>query len=313
MKYDINIKHLEYFSKVAKLGSINRAAQVLFISQPYLGKIICDLEENMGYKLLIRSRSGVTLTPEGEELLELAENILKSIDNLWSNNTKESKDVETMSVSMTYFSHIMESFSEVVMRHKDAQAFSHSLYEGNAEDVIEDVYSGQASLGVLHFDSRDHKEMMSTLKGKGIKYNFLASVQPHIVISKKHPLILQNKPVTLKNLTDYGFIQYLGQCDDYIYSLFNKSNIDAKDMCSRIIYLSSRSSVMHFVSISDFFCIGIHEFDGQEGNYDAMSVPVTDCDFKLEFGYITKEENQLTDIENEFIASLKSRLYKYIE
>ena len=67
MKYDINIRHLEYFTKVAKLGSINKAAQALYISQPYLGKIMHDLEENLGERLFNRSRSGVTLTLEGVE------------------------------------------------------------------------------------------------------------------------------------------------------------------------------------------------------------------------------------------------------
>ena len=40
MNMDMNLKHLEYFITVARLGSINKAAQSLFISQPYLGKII---------------------------------------------------------------------------------------------------------------------------------------------------------------------------------------------------------------------------------------------------------------------------------
>ena len=49
MSRDLNVKHLEYFLKVAQLGSINKAAQALFISQPYLGKIIHDLEDGFGY------------------------------------------------------------------------------------------------------------------------------------------------------------------------------------------------------------------------------------------------------------------------
>ena len=54
--YDINLKHLAYFSKVARLGSINKAAQLLYISQSHLGKIIHDLEETVGVPLLNRSR-----------------------------------------------------------------------------------------------------------------------------------------------------------------------------------------------------------------------------------------------------------------
>ena len=63
MSYDINLKHLEYFIKVARLGSINKAAQMLYVSQSHLGKIIHDLEETVGAPLLNRSRQGVTLTP----------------------------------------------------------------------------------------------------------------------------------------------------------------------------------------------------------------------------------------------------------
>ena len=48
MSYDINLKHLEYFIKVARLGSINKAAQMLYVSQSHLGKIIHDLEETIG-------------------------------------------------------------------------------------------------------------------------------------------------------------------------------------------------------------------------------------------------------------------------
>mgnify|MGYP003364163074 CR=1 FL=1 len=60
MSRDLNVKHLEYFLKVAQLGSINKAAQALFISQPYLGKIIHDLEDGFGYLLLNR---GTTASP----------------------------------------------------------------------------------------------------------------------------------------------------------------------------------------------------------------------------------------------------------
>ena len=91
MKGDVNIRHLEYFTKVAKLGSINKAAQALFISQPYLGKIIHDLEENLGVRLFNRSRSGVILTSEGLEFLRRSERVLKELDGLWFREEKEGK------------------------------------------------------------------------------------------------------------------------------------------------------------------------------------------------------------------------------
>ncbi len=308
MKYDINIRHLEYFTKVAKLGSINKAAQALFISQPYLGKIIHDLEENLGARLFNRSRSGVTLTPEGLEFLNRSEKILREMEGLWFQQEKQTVVSEPLAVSMTRFSHIMESFSEVVMRHKDQPSFSHRLYEGNSDEVIEDVVSGRVNVGVFHFDSRKRKEMTELLESKGLKYHFLANVEPHIVISRKHPLLQQNRPVTLHTLAEYGFLWYLGQCDDYIYSLLSEGSQDTEKMRSKITYLTSRATLMYMISISDCYSIGIHDFTLQEASYQSMSIPIQNSGFMLEFGYVTAADAPNSKITDEFIRDLKKRL-----
>ena len=113
MKYDINLCHLEYFVKVSKLGSINKAAQALYICQSYLGEIIDDLVENLGVRLFNRSRSGVTLTPEGLDFLGHAKKILREMESIQYSHPASDDAAEPLSVSMSRFSHIMESFSEV--------------------------------------------------------------------------------------------------------------------------------------------------------------------------------------------------------
>ena len=92
------------------------------------------------------------------------------------------------------------------MRHRDQPSFSHHLYEGNSDEVIEDVASGRVNVGVFHFDNRKRKEMVELLESRGLEYHFLTNVEPHIVISRKHPLLLQHKPVNLHTLSEYGFL-----------------------------------------------------------------------------------------------------------
>ena len=308
MNYDINIRHLEYFVKVSKLGSINKAAQALYISQPYLGKIMHDLEETLGVRLFNRSRSGVTLTPEGVDFLGRSKKILREMDDLWFLHQAEAADSEPLAVSMTRFSHIMESFSEVVMRHKNDPTFSHRLYEGHSDEVIEDVASGRVNVGVFHFDNRKRNEMIDLLASKGLKYHFLANVEPHIVISRKHPLIMQRRPVNLHTLSEYGFLWYLGQCDDYIYQLLNEGSQDTEKMRSKITYLNSRSTLMYMISVSDCYSIGIHDFALQEASYLSTSIPIPNCGFMLEFGYATMANEPISQITDEFLHDLKKRL-----
>lgn len=68
------------FYEVARCGSISKAAQQLFISQPALSKSIKKLEEALNVRLFIRSSKGVILTPEGKLLWEYVQKAFSSLD-----------------------------------------------------------------------------------------------------------------------------------------------------------------------------------------------------------------------------------------
>jgi|SRR4051812_28279140 DNA-binding transcriptional LysR family regulator len=76
------LDHLRYFQAVARCGSLSAAARVLQISQPRLTALIQQLEENFGTRLLVRLRTGVTLTSTGEELLRFANESIARLDEV---------------------------------------------------------------------------------------------------------------------------------------------------------------------------------------------------------------------------------------
>ena len=51
----MNFSHLEYAMTVAECRSINKAAQRLLVSQPYLSGVLKNLEEELGCQLFKRS------------------------------------------------------------------------------------------------------------------------------------------------------------------------------------------------------------------------------------------------------------------
>ena len=65
---DVDTRLLRYFAAVAAEGNLTRAAEQLFVSQPALTKQIKQLESQLGLRLFIRSRAGMTLTPAGQAL-----------------------------------------------------------------------------------------------------------------------------------------------------------------------------------------------------------------------------------------------------
>ena len=61
----MEIRVLRYFLAVAREGGINRAAEVLHITQPTLSRQLSQLEEEVGVKLFHRGAKKITLTNEG--------------------------------------------------------------------------------------------------------------------------------------------------------------------------------------------------------------------------------------------------------
>jgi len=73
---------LYYLMRVAHYQSLSIAAQELHVSQPALSQGIKTLEKQLGAKLLERTYKGVTLTPEGKEVVALAEKAFETLGKI---------------------------------------------------------------------------------------------------------------------------------------------------------------------------------------------------------------------------------------
>ncbi|MFE9017444.1 LysR family transcriptional regulator [Streptomyces sp. NPDC007808] len=84
---DVDTRLLRYFVAVAEEGTLTRAAERLFVSQPALTKQIKQLETQLGVRLFTRSRTGMTLTAPGRTLADRAPALLTD----WAQVLRETK------------------------------------------------------------------------------------------------------------------------------------------------------------------------------------------------------------------------------
>ena len=67
---------------ILEAGSFSKAAKKLHYTQSGITHMMCRLETSLGFKLWLRCKSGVQLSPEGEALLPAIRRFLESYDEL---------------------------------------------------------------------------------------------------------------------------------------------------------------------------------------------------------------------------------------
>ena len=78
----MNLWALEYIIEVAKTGSVSKASQKLYLSQPHLSNTIKAMEAELGVKLFVRSTRGMCLTDEGRDFVRRAQAVLDEVKDM---------------------------------------------------------------------------------------------------------------------------------------------------------------------------------------------------------------------------------------
>ncbi|MEQ4623477.1 LysR family transcriptional regulator [Providencia manganoxydans] len=115
----MDVRSLRYFVEVVQFNGFSRAADSLFVTQPAISRSIKKLEQELGYKLLIREVDGVSLTDEGEILLIHAKQILEQFNQMNKALKEKSGPLEGVLhvglppvIASTYFADIILAFSQ---------------------------------------------------------------------------------------------------------------------------------------------------------------------------------------------------------
>ena len=63
----MTLQQLHYIITISETGSLNKAAELLYVSQPSLTSAVKELEKELGISIFYRSGKGVTQTDDGTE------------------------------------------------------------------------------------------------------------------------------------------------------------------------------------------------------------------------------------------------------
>ncbi len=146
----MEIRVLRYFLTVAREESINRAAEVLHITQPTLSRQLSQLEEEMGIRLFHRGARKIRLTNEGLLLKRRAQEILSLVEKTENELACQEELVEGKLVigcgelaAVQILPALCESFSQ----HHPLVCYD--LFTATADLVKEQMEKGLVDIGIL--------------------------------------------------------------------------------------------------------------------------------------------------------------------
>ena len=137
----MTFQQLEHIVEISKCGSINKAAQKLFLSQSGISTAVRELENELGIRVLARSNRGVEFTPEGKEFLSYAVSLLeqkRGIESLYGEARNAAAPVR-FSVSCQRYPFAVDAFLRL-LRIAGENRFRFGLRETGMDGVIDDVY-----------------------------------------------------------------------------------------------------------------------------------------------------------------------------
>lgn len=241
----MNILHLKYAVEVARLGSLNKAAETLHTAQPNISRSIKELESDLGITIFRRSAKGMVLTPDGEELIEYARGILKQIAQVEKLYKDGSPKKQKFSISVPRACYISEAFAQFSknITGDPAEIF---YKETNSRRTINNVLNNDYKLGIIRYAEKHDKYFKEMLDEKGLSHEMISKFSYILIMSRNNPLAKQ-ETITLDDLTP--FIE-IAHADPYVPSLPLSKVIkeELPDTINRRIFIFERASQFDLLS-----------------------------------------------------------------
>ncbi len=294
----MTLTQLRYVITVANSGSMSEAARSLFIAQPSLSASIKELETEIGMELFRRTNRGISLTPEGEEFIGYARQVVEQYELMESKYIDQTTIKKKFSVSMQHYTFAVNAFMEMVKQF-GMDEYEFAVRESRTYDVIEDVSSFKSEIGILYVNDFNRKVLEKMFKERNLEFHEILNCHIYVYLSKNHPLAKQ-KIITLKELENYPCLAFdQGNNNSFYFAEEVLSTYEYK----QLIKANDRATMLNMmVGLNGYtLCSGIICEDLNGDEYCAVKL---DSDEIMTIGYIARKGVAISPLGQKYLEEI---------
>lgn len=302
----MTLQQLHYAITIAEVGSLNKAAEILYIAQPSLTSSMKELEKELGISIFYRSGRGVSLTNDGAEFLLYARQLYHQYEVLvekYGNQNYKKK----FGVSTQHYSFAIKAFVELVKRF-DTSQYEFAIRETKTKDVIQDVSSMRSEIGILYLNDFNRATLTKIFNSNNLEFHHLISCRAYVYLWAGHPLA-KNSSISFAELKDYPCLSFeQGDTGSFYFA----EEILSTSEYARTIKACDRATMLNLmIGLNGYtLCSGIicEELNGTD--YAAVRfVPDGDPhESIMEVGYIVRKDSMLSRIGELYVSEIKKYL-----
>ena len=282
----MTLQQLRYVTAVADTGTISKAAEACFISQPSLTNSIRELEQELGVTIFHRTNRGVTLTPEGEVFLGYARQVLAPVELIEEKYLGAGQVKHQFCVSAQHYSFAVEAFV-ALLKEYDGAEYDFRIRETQTYEIIEDVAHLRSEVGVLYLNHDNETVLRKVIRDHALEFTPLFTARPHVFVSSASPLA-EREALTLEDLQPYPRLSYeQGEHNSFYFSEEILSTRDSK----KDILVRDRATLFNLlVGLNGYtICSGVIS-EALNGSH-IRAIPLLVDDY-MEIGYLTHKRVQ---------------------
>lgn len=279
----MTLQQLKYVISIAEHGTLSRAAEHAFISQPSLSESLRELEKELGIQLFTRTNRGLLITTEGSEFLAYARQVVEQYALLEGKYIKKQSSKKEFAVSTQHYSFAVKAFIQMA-KGLDIETYHLAIRETKTHEVIDDVRELRSELGILYLSQFNTKILKRFFSDYKLEFHPLFTCNIYAYLWQGHPLS-QETSITLEQLQAYPILSF----EQGIYnSFYFAEEALGRTHNNRVIKANDRATMLNLMKGLGAYtlCSGIISEDLNGGEYCAIPLDVEET---MEIGYLKKE------------------------